>query len=253
MSQGDDGGGEAEHLDAVPAAAAAGRARCAVASARRRPRRARPVPARTPAHTSQPERGTTRARRQRRPPQPRGSRRRSRAPAAEQLGRPSRSPGVQPDVLMQNGSPDATSGAREVSLPGSVAGRDRASTPSRDRTGLRLAGPSGHRVAGDPATAETPIAHTAGAGPPARGLGRGCRRARRQGVRVPGLPTAGPVARVGGPGGRRAAFADQPYWGRPGPGFGGPRGRCARRGPRAGCQRHEPDRADLHRGPAGTG
>ena len=82
--------------------------------------------------------------------------------------------------------------------------------------------PPGTGWPGDPATAETPIAHTAAqvrrlaasaedvAELDARvSVCRACRRLVRW---------RESVAREG----RRAAFADQPYWGRPGPGFGDP-------------------------------
>ena len=78
----------------------------------------------------------------------------------------------------------------------------------------------------------------------------GVARARRAGLGVPGLPAAGRVARGRrGDQGRRASFADQPYWGRPGPGFGDPDAAAARRRPRPRGQRHQPHRPDVHRRP----
>src|SRR3954471_21818833 len=45
--------------------------------------------------------------------------------------------------------------------------------------------------------------------------------------------------------GKRASFADQPYWGRPGPGFGDPEPQW----PHPYCRRHQPDRPPVHRRP----
>ena len=45
------------------------------------------------------------------------------------------------------------------------------------------------------------------------------RRARRRRLGLPGLPAAGRLARGGGAGEARARSRDEPYWGRPGPGF----------------------------------
>ena len=82
--------------------------------------------------------------------------------------------------------------------------------------------PPGTGWPGDPAAAATPVADTAEA---ARRLAAGAETVAELDARV-SVCRACPrlvewresVAREG----RRAAFADQPYWGRPGPGFGPP-------------------------------
>ena len=51
--------------------------------------------------------------------------------------------------------------------------------------------------------------------------------------------------------GRRASFADQPYWGRPGPRLRRPRRGGARRRAGARRQRHQPHRPHVHRRPLG--
>ena len=48
---------------------------------------------------------------------------------------------------------------------------------------------------------------------------------------------------------KRAAFADEDYWGRPVPGFGDPAGAAAGRRAGAGRPRRQPHRADVHRRP----
>ena len=50
---------------------------------------------------------------------------------------------------------------------------------------------------------------------------------------------------------KRAAFAGEPYWGRPLPGFGDPRRARAAARPGAGRPRREPHRPDVHRRPVG--
>src|SRR4051794_39410542 len=82
--------------------------------------------------------------------------------------------------------------------------------------------PAGSGWPGDPATAGTPVATT-----PAqvRRLARGADGIPELDARV-GVCRACPRLVAGresvGTEGRRAAFADQPYWGRPGPSFGDP-------------------------------
>jgi uracil-DNA glycosylase len=82
--------------------------------------------------------------------------------------------------------------------------------------------PPGSGWPGDPATAQTPVAHT-----PAE-----VRRLAEEADGIPELDARASVCRACprlvtwretvAVAGRRASFADQPYWGRPGPSFGDP-------------------------------
>jgi uracil-DNA glycosylase len=83
--------------------------------------------------------------------------------------------------------------------------------------------PPGTGWPGDPATAETPVAHTAAE----------VRRLAAEADTIRGVDSCVSVCRACprlvawresvAVHGRRASFADQPYWGRPGPSFGDPR------------------------------
>ena len=90
--------------------------------------------------------------------------------------------------------------------------------------------PPGTGWPGDPADAADAGGADRRRGTPARRALRDGRGARRPGVGLPGLPAAGRAGARRSPGGKRASFADQPYWGRPGPGFGDPEPRCSSSG-----------------------
>ena len=82
--------------------------------------------------------------------------------------------------------------------------------------------PPGTGWPGDPATPRTPRARTAADVVRLAASARDVAALDARVSRVPGLPAAGRVARGRRAGRPRASFADQPYWGRPGPGFGDP-------------------------------
>ena len=78
---------------------------------------------------------------------------------------------------------------------------------------------------GDPATRADPGGRRRRAGRRAGAPGRFDSRTRRADQRVPGLPAAGQLGARTSPYVKRRAFADQPYWGRPVPGWGSERPR----------------------------
>ena len=107
--------------------------------------------------------------------------------------------------------------------------------------------PPGAGWPGDPADRHTPVARSAAE---VARLARGSATVAELDARV-SVCRACPrlvawreeVARSG----RRAAFADEPYWGRPGTGVRRPAPAVLVVGLAPGGQRHQPDRADVHR------
>ena len=98
------------------------------------------------------------------------------------------------------------------------------------------------------------FASACSAAPPPRGERRRGRRSRaleREVVACRALPAARRLARARSRREKRAAFADETYWGRPVPGFGDPDARDPRARPRARRPRRQPHRPRLHRRPLG--